>query len=481
MRCIRTVVVLLGVAATAHAETLTYTLRPEPDTGRLIVTLAWQTADRTTSLLCTAPRWGSVADVPALLGGMQTRGGVINREGTACWTIQHPRRAVVEIRYAVDPHAGSISAQAPHQPTTTRHFFHGIGSTFLLTPQPASGMPGSYEVVLRWELPPGWQAVCSWGLGRTTGDVLTIDVLRDSVYLAGNLEQATATLAGGSEMRVAIAGKFAFSAADVARCAVQVAEVQARLMQDTAFPPQLVTVVPVLDQRAGVGAITGNGLYNSVTLMLPEGIALTEGVEHVFAHELFHHWNGRTLRPADPPELVAWFTEGLTDYYALRSLYMSGRWHAATYARWLNRHLAAYAANPAKNAPNAALRGRMAAEPATYGELPYQRGLALGLRWHRLAEAHAAQARGAGGKSDAFDALLVKLLAQARRGADRVTNLSIRSAGTATLGQWFGPEFDRYVNNAETVDVPLDALAPALIGEKPPEANGAVQFRAAAE
>lgn len=467
--------------APTHAETLTYTLTPEPEAGRLRVTLNWQTADRTTSLLCTAPRWGSVADVPALIGAMQTRGGAINREGTACWTIQHPRRALVEIRYTVDPRASNISAETPHQPTTAQHFFHGIGSTFLLTPQPASGMPGSYEVLLRWELPPGWQAVCSWGLGRTAGAVLPVDVLRDSVYLAGDLEQETASLASGNEMRVAVAGKFAFSAADVARFAVQVAEVQARLMQDTAFPSQLVTVVPVIDRRHGVGALTGNGLYNSVTLMLPEGIALTEAVEHVFAHELFHHWNGRTLRPADPPELVAWFTEGLTDYYALRSLYMSSRWDAATYARWLNRHLAAYAVNPARKAPDAVLRGRMTAEPATYGELPYQRGLALGLRWHRLAQEHAAGKRGAGGTSEAFDALLCKLLAQARRGADRVTNLSIRSAGTTKLGQWFGPEFDRYVNNAETVEVPLDALAPALIGEKSPDANGAVQFRPASK
>lgn len=38
-------------------------------------------------------------------------------------------------------------------------------------------------------------------------------------------------------------------------------------------------------------------------------------------HELFHLWNGKSIRSAGPDD---WFTEGLTNYYALKALHSSG-------------------------------------------------------------------------------------------------------------------------------------------------------------
>lgn len=40
-----------------------------------------------------------------------------------------------------------------------------------------------------------------------------------------------------------------------------------------------------------------------------------------FVHELFHLWNGKSIRPAGPDD---WFTEGLTNYYALKALHQAG-------------------------------------------------------------------------------------------------------------------------------------------------------------
>lgn len=38
-------------------------------------------------------------------------------------------------------------------------------------------------------------------------------------------------------------------------------------------------------------------------------------------HELFHLWNGKSIRPAGPDD---WFKEGLTNYYALKALHRTG-------------------------------------------------------------------------------------------------------------------------------------------------------------
>jgi predicted metalloprotease with PDZ domain len=199
------------------------------------------------------------------------------------------------------------------------------------------------------------------------------------------------------------------------------------------------------------------GLYHSFALCVaPEG-KLTDGVEHLFAHELFHTWNGRMLRAEDPQELVYWFVEGFTDYYALRILYESGRWTPAVYAKWTNRHLREYAANPAQNATNDAIKAGFWTERDTVGEVAYQRGLLLGLRWHKLAREHDV--------ADGVDRLFTALVERGRDDGHRLSNEVIRKAGGELLGAWFLPEFDRYVVDAATVDVPADGLAPDFAGK----------------
>ena len=61
---------------------------------------------------------------------------------------------------------------------------------------------------------------------------------------------------------------------------------------------------------------------------------------YVVAHELFHAWNAKRLRPggagavrpvAAQPARSLWITEGLTEYYAHRAMHLSGRWSRARY------------------------------------------------------------------------------------------------------------------------------------------------------
>lgn len=450
--------VLVLSAAAARGESLTYVLTPRFDSGVLEVEINWQTEGRTHSVLGISERVGPVQNVPGLLRNVLIDGAKSRREG-ALWTLEHRSGASVHCRYQVAPPAKAFEQWSyTHLPITTTTFFHGLGGAFLLTPQRASGMPAEYETVLRWQLPAGQSAVCSWGPGRTIGQRIRVEDLRTAVYLAGKLKTQRVET-DGLRVTVATAGDVGFSAEEFAELSSEIISAECHFMRERAFPEFVVTAIaagPPL--KSGESRLAGTGLRNSFAMWIAPGSKLNDAVEHLFAHELFHYWNGRTLPAAEPERLQYWFVEGLTDYYALRILRESGRWDAATYAKWVNRHLRAYALNPAQNASNEQIEREYWEQRDTVGEVAYQRGLLLGLRWHKLARDRNVP----GG----LDRLLLALVERGRSGGFELTNAGVRQAGNELLGSWFGSEFDRFVARAETIELPPDALAPELAGRR---------------
>lgn len=441
-------------AAAAQAESLTYTLKPRPALGRLEVRLTWQTQGRTQSGLCVAERWGPLRDVAGLIQDLQIDGGRLIRHDGACWMLAHKRDAAVTLRYAVECRRDGLAWDATHLPVVTTDFFFGVGATILLVPQVGPGAPELHDVVVRWELPRNWRGACSWGVGQAVGDRIRSSDLRQAAYLAGPL--ATSNFkSGAADITVAMVGRFGFDAATLASVVATIAADQAGFMREQAFPPHVVTLVPVGSPvERGSARLLGQGFHHGLALWLAPEADLTEGLEHVVAHELMHYWIGGIAPPAEPEEQVLWFVEGFTDYYALRRLWQSGRWDDQTLARWLNRHIAAYYANPARNAANVEVQARARTAPDTFGELAYQRGLLLGLRWDRMAREH--------GVEHGVDALTWNLVQRGRVEGLRLSGGVIRDAGVRVLGPWFEREFDRFVVRGETIDLPADALAPAL-------------------
>ena len=447
-----------ALAVSAMGETLTYVLTPDPTSRWLKVELTWQTEGRSSSMLCVASRWGTLHGVAGVLKDMRIDGATSVRRDGACWRVAHGRRAALCCRYTVDAGQSAFDWAHANHPLTTEGFFHGAGAAFLMVPATGGGMPAEYEVLLRWRLPKGWEAVSSWGAGRHVGALLGADDLRHSVYLAGDLVTDTRAVRAGASVTVAMVDAFGFKVGALGKLAAGIIGEQCAFMGEEDFPPFVVTVVPMSGDREGeVVRLRGLGLYRSLALSMSLGAKLTDAVEHLFAHELFHQWNGRLLRGAEPLEATWWLTEGFTDYYAMRSLYESGRWTAGTYAKWLNRHLGEYNANPARNATNEQVVKRARSAPETYGQLPYQRGLMLGLRWHRQARER--------GVEEGVDRLFRELMRRARDGGFEVTNAVVRAVGVEVYGGWFEDEFDGYVVRGETVAVPADALGPDLMGE----------------
>lgn len=446
---------LAGRAAAGELETLTYTLTPQPATGGIKVEFTWQTAGRNRSLVGVSPRWGAVDNVPALLGEVAFDGATARRDGPR-WLLEHRQGATITCQYEVRTKKRGFDWNTTHHPIATADFFHGMGNAFLIVPESGGSVPREFEVLLRWKVPADWKAACSWSVGKAVGATIAATDLRHSVYLAGDLTIKSAQQDGRS-VSVALVDRFAFDADEFLKMAETIIAQQCAYMGDTKFSDFVVTAIPVGQALAeGESRLAGAGLYRSFALFVAPKAKLTEAVEHLFAHELFHYWNGRVLGAAKPEELVYWFTEGFTDYYALKILLQGGYWKPAQYAKWLNRHIREYHANPAMHASNEEIQKGFWKQRDTVGEVAYQRGLLLALRWDALARER--------GVREGVDKLFKTLVQRARDTGLELSNDVIRRAGVELLGEWFGADFDRYVVAAETVEVPTAALAPTFNG-----------------
>jgi predicted metalloprotease with PDZ domain len=141
---------------------------------------------------------------------------------------------------------------------------------------------------------------------------------------------------------------------------------------------------------------------------------------YVIAHELFHAWNARRLRPAElvpydltkpQPARSLWITEGLTEYYAHRAMHLSGRWSRARYLDRLS--------DEALRAVTASRRGLTLEEDAELAWQPPDESAgdpdAYYARGHLVALGLDAAVRQATGGGRSLDDVMRALLAQADR------------------------------------------------------------------
>jgi predicted metalloprotease with PDZ domain len=148
-------------------------------------------------------------------------------------------------------------------------------------------------------------------------------------------------VSGGRSYRIAIDG--ATTVPDkLLRDLGRIADAEAAMVGAQPFRHYLV----VIHLADGPGRIAALEHAASTSIIVPSQSLVDpeeyEDLIYVIAHELFHVWNARRLRPAEmtPYDLLhpqaarsLWIVEGLTDYYAHRALRFAGRWTQPQYLR----------------------------------------------------------------------------------------------------------------------------------------------------
>ncbi len=189
-------------------------------------------------------------------------------------------------------------------------------------------------------------------------------------------------------------------------------------------------------------------------------------VAHILAHEYFHLWNVKRIRPRElgpfdyqnPPRLsTLWFAEGVTEYFAQLICLRSGFERPEQLLNHFDASVSAYSANPARDAVSPAMSSLRVWEEGNssgYGGLDYyQAGELMGLCLDLAIR------RESGGRKSLDDVmrLLMREHAPPRPG---YTSADLASA-VAAIG---GPAAGKMLNQiaATTAPLPIAAELPAF-------------------
>lgn len=261
-------------------------------------------------------------------------------------------------------------------------FFNGT-NLFLYPEEGSLQYPAGVEV----SAPDGWHIATSMPAGRTrrSYSAPTYHELVDHPFFVGRFDLDSALVAG-KWMRLATYPAGSVTGANRTLAWDQLTKVtrnQASIFQDV--PWESYTVMQIVDSSLSSGA--GLEHADSHVDILAPGFVGTESLGGLYAHEIFHAWNVKRMRPAEmfpyrydrpQPTTLLWISEGVTDYYADLSSVRTGviseqRFFAATLSK-----LADVARNPGIALEDASLSAWIAGAEGG-GEIYYSKGSLAGL------------------------------------------------------------------------------------------------------
>jgi predicted metalloprotease with PDZ domain len=203
------------------------------------------------------------------------------------------------------------------------------GATLFLYP---AGRPFDFASTVELRFPPGWRVATGMpATGRNTFSASNYHDLVDFPIMAGRFD-FDSTRVGTGWLRFA---SYPASVETAARRATTLSDLSKIIPVESAIfgetPWTTYTVMQIAD--SAFAAIVGLEHQNS-HVDLTNVLAIGQPVlTSVYAHEIFHAWNVKRLRPVDlwpyqyaheQPTSWLWVSEGVTDYYADLALVRSG-------------------------------------------------------------------------------------------------------------------------------------------------------------
>jgi predicted metalloprotease with PDZ domain len=203
------------------------------------------------------------------------------------------------------------------------------GATLFLYP---AGRPLDFASTVELRLPPSWRVATGMpATGRNTFSATNYHDLVDFPIVAGHFDFDSTRVSNGwlrfasYPASVESAARRAATLADLAK----IIPIESAVFGET--PWTTYTVMQIAD--SAFAAIVGLEHQNS-HVDLTNVLAIGQPVlTSVYAHEIFHAWNVKRLRPVElwpyqyaheQPTSWLWMSEGVTDYYADLALVRSG-------------------------------------------------------------------------------------------------------------------------------------------------------------
>jgi predicted metalloprotease with PDZ domain len=207
----------------------------------------------------------------------------------------------------------------------------------------------SFDFPTTWKISTGLKVVRSGGYDYWAENY---DVLVDTPVELGDFEEFHFSL-GDVRFDVVVDGPIEFNVDRFLLVLRKISEYQARLFGGLPFDRYLFIY------HIRPGPMGGGGLehLNSTTITLSgEQMAIDPAnAAEVTAHELFHAWNVKRIRPKvlgpfdylfGPRTKALWFSEGVTSYYAALTLVRTGIWTQERFLTHLTKQIEKLQSNP---------------------------------------------------------------------------------------------------------------------------------------
>lgn len=379
--------------------------------------------------------------------------------------VLHPPRGTVTIAWDLVEYGNpQLTDRRFYQPLLRPEYalFFGHGAWVLPAWHPQQPLRA---VIALHSLPKGWTAATSFGVlsGRDRTRFLAENIvpgtLRHAVYAFGDFRLYRTDIAG-QPLWIALRGKFGFDDASFVGRTAALVRAQREFFGDTDFPFYLITLMPNDYLRGNNG---GTGIHNAFAMHVPADFSVPGyAFEFLIGHENLHTWVPRRFGSMDSAEgvndeaLRYWFSEGFTNFLTHRLLLASGQWSLVQYAQALNGVIRGYELSEVRSRDNAAVRALFFSDRAV-GQLPYQRGELLALRWDMQLRA----------RGQSLAAVMRSLLLPAAPSAQRppLATERLLAALEPHLGRSPREDVQRVIEQAGAMSYDDDLLGPCFFSE----------------
>lgn len=377
--------------------------------------------------------------------------------------VHHEPGASLDVSYVflANDHHMQSDPSLFRRPLLNEGLFHTVGHLAWLRPE---DLQAEDPCRLRFEWhgfdEAGWAVVTSWGVGSQPREVETaLQDLTGSLYIAGDFALMTHTIQG-YPLTVTVAGDlWEFTPDEFADLCAEVVEVERTFFEDFERDFYWISLAPAGTPRDHGLSIGGTALLNCFSLGVTPNASLGTDqpgdgeLLRILTHEMFHEWNGQLIPREEPEELVYWFSEGFTDFYARRLRYRGGWLDVDEYAASVNETLAKLMVSPERNAPNERILEDFWND-RNLRDLPYLRGDVIAMILD-------AAIRRTSDSTRSLDDLMRELVAEGRAGQRISVDLLLEKF--AEYGDAATAETIRsIVEEGATPSVPEDLFSPCL-------------------
>lgn len=349
------------------------------DIPALEVVLQFEAGDTTSTDIRLPRDWAAVHDYYEGIVDVQMLTETAELDDTGdehILRVEHEPNQTVVVAYRAVQTFETLDTYNRFRPVVDRDHFQALGYGIFVVPDVRKGITRS--IWLDWSgLDDSWKVANTHGVHERS-QVLDTDIysLFHAKYLGGDYRFYEAGDAH-APIYVAFFGSWPYSKEKLVAQTENIIEGQYQFFDEPRDEPILVTVYPSdLDNR-----FQGSVYDNTVALWIGDnvesgGTSLLE----LISHEVFHFWNGGSIRMESPAKRYAWFSEGFTDFYASRLLLRQGLIDLSEYVDTRNRQLINYEFSPVRDATNDEIIDYFWSD-YDMRRLAYLRGSLLALHW----------------------------------------------------------------------------------------------------